>query len=233
MVNVIIQQMFDFVNINQTKIGKNMKKNHTLELLRSELGINKKEFAQKLGITQNSYTNYITGKRELPTDVVLKIKQLFDINIDWLLTGKGNMYNTKTQHSLYKIPILSLQASAGSGIHNYEIEDKNIIYLPKKIFKTPQKEENLKIIEVIGDSMEPTIKDGSYVIIDTSKKELIDGGIYAINLDNQILIKRLQKIPNGIKIISDNKNYSDIIYNPQETNINFHIIGKKIMQITP
>jgi len=69
-----------------------MKENHTLELIRKHLNITKKEFATEIGITQNAYTNYITGKRNIPTDLALKIKQMYDINLNWLLTGKGSMH---------------------------------------------------------------------------------------------------------------------------------------------
>lgn len=69
-----------------------MENNQTIELLRVDLSLTKKDFSIELGITQNAYTNYIQGKRSLPTDLLIKIQNLYKVNINWLLTGKGEMY---------------------------------------------------------------------------------------------------------------------------------------------
>lgn len=70
--------------------------NQMIEVLRDELGLSKKDFSSELSITQNAYTNYSKGKRAIPTDLLLKIQDMYSININWLLTGKGEMYLKKT-----------------------------------------------------------------------------------------------------------------------------------------
>lgn len=62
---------------------------HTrVEEVRLNLGLSKKDFSEKLAITEQAYSNYSKGKRIIPTDVILKIKQLFNVSADWLLTGE-------------------------------------------------------------------------------------------------------------------------------------------------
>ena len=84
-----------------------------------------------------------------------------------------------------------------------------------------------KIIFARGDSMEPTILGGDSILIDLSKKYIIDGVIYCICLDGQLLIKRLQKLStNKVGIISDNPKYKMrevILTNNTE---NFIVIGE-------
>ncbi|MDQ7083939.1 MAG: helix-turn-helix transcriptional regulator [Sulfurovum sp.] len=54
--------------------------NHTLEIIRHHLDIkNKKEFAEKIGITPNTYTNYIKDEREIPTTLAIKIDKNYII----------------------------------------------------------------------------------------------------------------------------------------------------------
>jgi len=65
---------------------------HRLEEVRMSIGLSKKDFAIKLGITAQGYNNYYKGEREIPTDLSLKVNHLFNISLDWLLTGKGSMY---------------------------------------------------------------------------------------------------------------------------------------------
>ena len=217
-----------------------MGKNQTLEQLRNYLGLTKKDFSKALGITQNAYTNYIQGKRDIPTSLAYKIKQLYDINLDWLLTGKGEMIKStkdisdcsKDKNIIY-IDKLSLQAGAGAGIYNFEVETIEKVPIPLSLFKTPQNPDHLKIIQVSGDSMEPTLKDGDYVIINTAQKSANDG-IYALIYDNSVIIKRVQFCLNGnIKIISDNPKYDSFTFTKEELqDLNIKILGKKVMLIS-
>jgi phage repressor protein C with HTH and peptisase S24 domain len=58
-----------------------------------------------------------------------------------------------------------------------------------------------------GDSMEPTIQDNAPVVIDTSSKgkRIQSGKVYAIVIDGEALLKRLDKLPGGvIRVRSDN-----------------------------
>lgn len=242
--NVIIVEIFHYIKINRGIYPQKEEKmlKDRIKQIKDLLNVSSKELADAINIPLHQLKDIERGKTaSLKPQYAEKIEEIFHINGWWLLTGKGEMLknqnnvnnsNICANNSCYNIDILSLKASAGSGIQNFEIETIGSIQLPKTLFKTPQNQDHLKLIEVQGDSMEPTIKDGTYLIINTNQSNLIDGGIYAIILDDQILIKRLQKTPNGIKIISDNPKYTPIEYNPKETNINFKILGKKILQIS-
>jgi len=66
-------------------------KNDTIEEVRISLNITKKAFAEQLGITQTTYTNYIKGVRSIPEPLALKMRDKYNISIDWLFTGEGKM----------------------------------------------------------------------------------------------------------------------------------------------
>lgn len=66
------------------------------------------------------------------------------------------------------------------------------------------------LMDVRGDSMEPTLKDGDTVLIDQSEKEILDGRIYVVTLGDELRVKRVQKGWDGIVLTSDNSRYSDI-----------------------
>jgi hypothetical protein len=48
-------------------------------------------FATMAGIPIGTFQNYMTGKLPKP-EYLLQISEKFDVNIDWLLTGKGSPY---------------------------------------------------------------------------------------------------------------------------------------------
>jgi phage repressor protein C with HTH and peptisase S24 domain len=70
--------------------------------------------------------------------------------------------------------------------------------------------------------MEPTLRDGDYVLIDENIN-FGTNGIYAIQYGGQILIKRLQfKMDGTILIISDNDKYDKEVFNPKENQLPLH-----------
>ncbi len=66
--------------------------NERLKKLRRELGLTQQEFADKIGVKRNSLANYETG-RNTPIDaIIVSICREFNVNEDWLRTGKGDMF---------------------------------------------------------------------------------------------------------------------------------------------
>jgi phage repressor protein C with HTH and peptisase S24 domain len=63
----------------------------------------------------------------------------------------------------------------------------------------------MRLAQVSGDSMLPTLKDGDYVLFDTSRNRPFDGKIMVIGIDDLLYIKRVRVSPDGIFLVSDNK----------------------------
>lgn len=191
------------------------------------------KFANELNIERTKIADIESGRtKNISPDLVENIVDKFHINGWWLFTGKGAMLSKSTnQNDIYEIDILDLRASAGNGIIPFEVSIIGKFILDKMFFKTPQDTNYIKMIKVEGDSMEPTIQDGSYVVIDMKNCNKTDG-IYAVLIDDNILIKRLQfELDGTIKIISDNIKYEPKIYNPRETQVFLKVLGRKILTI--
>jgi phage repressor protein C with HTH and peptisase S24 domain len=67
----------------------------------------------------------------------------------------------------------------------------------------------LSIIQVAGDSMEPTLADGDDIMVDDSDGAAkLREGIYVIRHDDQLLVKRVAMAKGGrISVVSDNAAY--------------------------
>jgi len=162
----------------------------------------------------------------LDTHIARRASWTHSQNIKKQSKTKENFLNNS-----YVVSKLSLEASAGDGIESFQVEETGKILLDKGLFRNTVIQENLRIIQVKGDSMEPTIIDGSHIVIDLSQTESIDS-VYSINIDGQIKVKRLQfNLDGTISICSDNSKYREQIYNPKESQIYFKILGKKILSI--
>ena len=77
-----------------------------LKKTRQKIGLSQKDFAQKLEIQQSQYSRYEIGTSP-STDILNKLIQVFNININYLLTGEGSMFITpelKKDLLQFKIP---------------------------------------------------------------------------------------------------------------------------------
>jgi len=106
------------------------------------------------------------------------------------------------------IPRLPLGASAGPGTLPAEETPSGRLRFNHRWLKGQGLEPAmLSVIEVEGDSMEPTFCDGDEILVDRTPRPL-RAGIHVIRLDDVLLVKRLEPGPGGtVRIISDNPAY--------------------------
>lgn len=214
---------------------------------REALGISQNKFAKMINITQSYFNSIERGEVKNPPseEVLLRIADCLNLNpeekeemlylaaiertpkiiidkIEKLKSEvKSNIKKTAkeaTQISNNAIPLFE-RISAGLGAFtDNDIED--YIMLPG-LNNTNQ---NLFAVNVVGDSMEPTIKDGS-IIICKKTLDIKNGEIGAFFIDEQAFVKRLKITKTYIALVSDNPNYSPIYIGPGE---NFNVVGKVI-----
>lgn len=185
------------------------------------------EELQKQGIKMSAPTiyGYENGHRQPSVAYISALVKAFDANPSWLLNGNGEMFlseESKLKNNLPAnldltnisfIPMIDMSVSAGYGsvIEQAETTEDFISFgkdwLKNNTSTTP---ENLIIFKVRGDSMDggsSRIKDGSLILTDISINEYINDGIYVINIDNALFVKRLQFVPGKLIIKSDNPTY--------------------------
>lgn len=66
--------------------------------LRKALGLTQQKFADALGVKQNTIAQYESG-RNAPIDAVVSlICREFNVNEEWLRTGEGEMFKSKSRN---------------------------------------------------------------------------------------------------------------------------------------
>ncbi len=81
------------------------------------------------------------------------------------------------------------------------------------------------LMDVFGNSMSPEIKDGDTVLIDQSQTDIFAGTVYAVGVEDTIMVKRIEKHPRKLVLLSDNKEYAPIFLSDDEMD-RVRIIGK-------
>ena len=63
-----------------------------IKIARKKAGFNQEEIAEKLQITKQQFSKYEKEKSIPPSDKLLKISQLCEVDRGWLLSGEGNPF---------------------------------------------------------------------------------------------------------------------------------------------
>ncbi|MBQ8210089.1 MAG: helix-turn-helix transcriptional regulator [Clostridia bacterium] len=53
--------------------------------LREDKDLNQTQVAKMLGMSQTGYSKYETGENDLPTAVLIKLADFYDVSVDYLL----------------------------------------------------------------------------------------------------------------------------------------------------
>lgn len=70
--------------------------------IRSKAGLNKKEFAERLGVKYTTYNGYETGSREPASDFLILVSKKFNVSIDYIMgltdtSEKLHSYNLRSE----------------------------------------------------------------------------------------------------------------------------------------
>lgn len=125
------------------------------------------------------------------------------------------------------IPRLPLGASAGPGtLPAEEIPSGRLRFNHRWLKGQGLEPAMLTVIEVEGDSMEPTLRDGDEILVDRTPRPL-RAGIHVIRLDDVLLVKRLEPGPGGtLRVISDNAAYPRLERAASEVEIVGRVVWK-------
>ena len=63
--------------------------------LREDHDLTQKEIAQKLNCSQQVYSNYELGQRDIPTDILIKLSQMYNVSVDYILGISNNPHISK------------------------------------------------------------------------------------------------------------------------------------------
>jgi phage repressor protein C with HTH and peptisase S24 domain len=183
-----------------------------------------KGFSESIGIKYRTIQNYLSGERTVGTDFLTAISEQMGVSATWILTGIGPKFVSDEQTGspspveqspsggFDPIPRFDVEASAGTGSLVAGEEPLGVYTFRKSwLDRRALKQENLAVITVKGDSMEPDLFDGDRIVIDRSHTQLDDGSIYAVHFSDGLFVKRIQRLPGDrILLISSNSRYSQI-----------------------
>ncbi|KHK00429.1 XRE family transcriptional regulator [Desulfovibrio sp. TomC] len=136
-----------------------------------------------------------------------------------------DLRSRETRESVYtEVPLREATASMGGG--STETGDRTLTYLSFRTdwIRSKGNPEYMTAIRAFGDSMEPTITDGSVVLIDEGRRQFVKNKVYYLRHNGQMYIKRLVDVGGQLGIVSDSDANILLVSDADD----FEIIGRCI-----
>lgn len=159
---------------------------------------------------------------ELRHEVVPPRKKRSDARIE--VPGKGVV--AREIEGFAAVSEIDVRASAGHGaVHDGLEESKQTWLFPDPVIRHEfrARPQDLHIVTIDGDSMEPLLSSGDRILVDTSQRVPVPPGIFVIWDGMGLVSKRIEHIPNSeptkIVIKSINPEYQTYERDADEVNI--------------
>lgn len=175
-----------------------------------------RDFAKKAGIGYSTVHNYLQAVSSPTLENLVLLAKAGGVSVEWLATGKefSKSANTDQAEELLKIPF---------------IDRDDFLLLDSGTFPDLQeKAKSLAALRVSTDVMEPTFLVDSILLIDQQHKQLKDGKVVVLHKEGSYLYKRVQVVPDGYNLSSDNPKYSAMIVN-QDSLSSFDVLGEVLV----
>ena len=184
------------------------------------------QIAEDLDITRQYISQIKKTNSNLPDKYIDKLNEIYCVDL------RKNLIPTDEN---IEIDYIHIAPSCGRGTVVLDDADVTPVRIGKEVIKDIWKvssPEVLKLFKASGDSMENTIEDGNILLVDTSRTDYHNGGIYVLTINNDWFVKRLRlKINGDLEIISDNPKYEPEVLRPN-TDIEINVVGRVIKNLS-
>ncbi|HDZ3732952.1 S24 family peptidase [Vibrio harveyi] len=152
------------------------------------------DLSKALGVSPSTVQTW-RSRGKIPEDIFIKANQI---------AKSGSL----APRGYLELKFFDVEVSAGHGALVEKEEESSAMVFSERFIRQELgfNPNNIFLMPVRGDSMAPTLKNQSIVMVNRMDGFSTDG-IYVFRYDNRLMVKRLQFLPNGIKVVSDNSSY--------------------------
>lgn len=176
-----------------------------LKAERIRVGIPPTDFAALCGVSRTTQFNYEAGGRAPDADYLQRAGKA-GVDVQYVITGTrvGG-----ANDDFVVIASHAVAASAGPGAVNGEHSEVDGLSFSRKwLSKRGLNPANLRVIDVVGESMLPRLSDGDKVLVDVSDTMPKSGRAYVLLQGDELLVKYCQLLPEGLlRVSSANSDY--------------------------
>ncbi|QLB14887.1 hypothetical protein A6B39_05170 [Mannheimia granulomatis] len=201
----------------------------------NQQGLTQEGLANIVEVSQTAISDIVKGKTQNPRNI-FEIAQALSVSVEWLKTGKGEAPNfanfegnstASEDEEVIRVSLLNAEAVAGYGVEaSHVVEEVSAVEYTLDHFRQlfhSTNAKNIRLINVKGDSMYPTLESGDLIFVDVSINHYDGDGIYMFTFDGTLFVKRLQKVKYDLVASSDNPAYESwSLTKEEQTNVYIH-----------
>ena len=163
--------------------------------------------------------------KKLEEDDRRKLAQFFDVPETELGASEEISYTETSEWA--EIPRRAIEASAGFGATTSQESAFDAFLFSRRWLREQGFEAGqLSTIRVMGDSMEPLLRDGDEVLVDERPRPFRDG-VHVVRLDDRLLVKRVSSQGAGrYSLLSQNLAYPPLVVDSEEMEIVGRVVWK-------
>lgn len=182
--------------------------------------------ARAADLSPTTLAQMLNGDGDIGASRLAKLCEALAVSMDYVLFGVGGAKGAETA----LVPMHDIAFSAGHGADGIIRGASTASAQFPEYWLREQfgKVDGLRLVKASGDSMEPTITDGQWVMIDVSRQA--GDGIFAVRVWDDLYIKRLQFQTSRVLAISDNPSYELFVINLKDKADReaFQVIGRVV-----
>ncbi len=127
-----------------------------IKQLRAEKKLSQVQLSKQLEVSQASVSQYENGTRSPDSSFLTKLCERYEINLNWLLTGSGPMFQAPegvqaSPGDILRLPVVA-HIAAGPPMEVVDEEPLEWLHVPREVLNLPPP---YYVFKVEGDSMEP------------------------------------------------------------------------------
>lgn len=145
-----------------------------------------------------------------------------------LLRGTSGLSSVVCQETEFMtVPMVRAKLSGGGG--SFETEGEVVGYYAFRTDFLSRKgaPDSMVLFQVAGHSMSPVLENGDTVLVDQSQNDIIPGHIYAVGIDDTVVVKRIEIEPGVMILKSENPEYGKFDV-PTHESANLRVIGRVV-----
>jgi len=108
------------------------------------------------------------------------------------------------------VPKVTARLSAGGGSFESSAEVKGRYAFREDWLCSKGNPDDMVLMEVSGDSMEPELRDGDTVLINQGQMDVLAGKVYAVGIEDTVVVKQVERRPGALVLRSSNPAYAPV-----------------------
>jgi len=194
-----------------------------------------KRIAEKIGRSPSYLNDILKGRTSgslsvrqgIAEAVGMDYAEMLELGREALAAGAESSVVVCRDTEFMTVPMVRARLSGGAGSFETEGEVVGYYAFRSDFLRRKGAPESMVLFQVAGHSMSPVLENGDTVMVDQAQAEVISGHIYAVGIEDTVVVKRIEIEPGVMVLKSENPDYGrhDV---PLHEHANVRVIGRVV-----